>query len=148
MNNTWVGFHLDLPKLKVILQKNEYPPKLIDKSVYRYLSKKIINKPSETDPIKTNENIRYFKGTFSKFIKNKLTKQFCKKVTNIKIVFSTFKLASLFSTKDKVPYGLKAYVVYNFLCAGCNASYVSEAYICNTTRTHEQLETDKSSNIY
>ena len=33
LNNTWVGFHLDLEKLKVILQKNEYPPKLIDKSV-------------------------------------------------------------------------------------------------------------------
>ena len=41
LNNTWVGFHLDLEKLKVILQKNEYPPKLIDKSVYRYLSKRI-----------------------------------------------------------------------------------------------------------
>ena len=57
LNNIWVGFHLDLEKLKVILQKNEYPPKLIDKSVYRYLSKKIINKPSETDPVKTNDNI-------------------------------------------------------------------------------------------
>ena len=121
LNNTWVGFHLDLEKLKVILQKNEYPPKLIDKSVYRYLSKKIINKPSETDPVKANDNIRYFKlpfiGKFSKFTENKLqklTKQFCKEGTNIKIVFSTFKLASLFSTKDKVPYGLKSYVVYKF----------------------------------
>ena len=121
MNNTWVGFHLDLEKLKVILQKNEYPPKLIDKSVYRYLSKKIINKPSETDPVKANDNIRYFKlpfiGKLSKFTENKLqklTKQFCKEGTNIKIVFSTFKLASLFSTKDKVPYGLKSYVVYKF----------------------------------
>ena len=64
LNNTWVGFHLDLEKLKVILQKNEYPPKLIDKSVYRYLSKKIIKKPSETDPVKTNDNIRYFKLPF------------------------------------------------------------------------------------
>ena len=88
---------------------SEYPSKLTDKSVYRYLSKKIINKPSETEPIKTNENIRYFKlpfiGKFSKFTKNKLqklTKQFCKEGTNIKIVFSTFKLASLFSAKDMV----------------------------------------------
>ena len=78
LNNTWVGFHLDLEKLKVILQKNEYSLKLIDKSVYRYLSKKIINKPSETDPIKTNGNIRYFKlpfiGKFSKFTEDKLQK--------------------------------------------------------------------------
>ena len=153
LNNIWVGFHLDLEKLKVILQKNEYPPKLIDKSAYRYLSKKIINKPSETDPVKTNDNIRYFKlpfiGKFSKFTENKLqklTKQFCKEGTNIKIVFST--LASLFSAKDKVPYGLKSYVVYKFLCAGCNASYVGETYRHISTRTHEHLETDKSSNIY
>ena len=67
---------------------------------------------------------------------------------NIKIVFSTFKLASLFSTKDKVPYGLKFYVVYKFLCAGYNASYVGETYRHISTRTHEHLETDKSSNIY
>ena len=40
------GFHLDLEKLKVILQKKEYPPKLIDKSVNKYLSKKIMSKPS------------------------------------------------------------------------------------------------------
>ena len=120
-NNTWDGFHLDLGKRKVILQNDEYPPKLIDKLVYRYLGKKMINKPSETDPIKTNENIRYFKlpfiGKFSKFTENKLqklTKQFCKEGTNIKIVFSTFKLASLFSTKDKFLYGLKSHVFISF----------------------------------
>ena len=154
-NNTWDGFHLDLGKRKVILQNDEYPPKLIDKLVYRYLGKKMINKPSETDPIKTNENIRYFKlpfiGKFSKFTENKLrklTKQFCKEGTNIKIVFSTFKLASLFSTKDKFLYGLKSHVVYKFLRAGCNASYVGEIYRHISTRTHEHLEIDKSSNIY
>ena len=152
MNNTWVGFHLDLEKLKVILQKNEYPLKLIDKSVYRYLSKKIINKPSETDLIKTNGNIRYFKlpfiGKFSKFTENKLqklTKQFCKEGTNIKIVFSTFKLTSLFSIKDKVPYGLQSYVVHKFLFAGCSTSYVGGTYRHISTRTHEHLKTDKSS---
>ena len=113
-----------------------------------------MNKPSETEPSKTKENIRYFKlpfiGKFSKFTENKLqklTKQFCKEGTNIKIVFSTFKLASLFSTKDKVPYGLKSYVIYKFLCTGCNASYVGETYRHISTRTHEHLETDKSSNI-
>ena len=61
LNNTWDGFHLDLEKLKVILQKNEYPPKSIDKSVNRYLNKMIMNKPSETEPSKTKENMWYFK---------------------------------------------------------------------------------------
>ena len=63
---------------------------------------------SEADPRKTEDNIRYFKlffiRKFSKFAENKmqkLTKQFCKEGTNIKIVFSIFKLAYLFSTKGK-----------------------------------------------
>ena len=135
--------------------KSKYPPKLIDKSVNRYLNKKIVNKPSEIEPSKTKENIWYFKlpfkVKFSKFTENKLqnlSKQFCKEVTIIKIIFSTFKLASLFSTKDKVPYGLKSYVIYKFLCAGCNASFVGETYRHISTRTHEHLKTDKSSNIY
>ena len=114
-----------------------------------------MNKPSETEPKKTKEIFWYFKlpfiGKCSKFTENKLqklTKQFCREGTNIKIVFSTFKLASLFSTKDKVPYGLKSYVIYKFLCAGCNASYVGETYRHISTRTHEHLGTDKGSNIY
>ena len=162
LNNTWDCFHLDLKKLKVILQKDEYPPKLIHKSTNKYLSKKIMNKPSETGPGKTKENLWYFKllfiGRFSKFTKNKwkkLTKKFCKEGTNVEFIFSTFKLASLFTTKDsilkvqlKVLYGLKSYLVYKFLCADCNTSYVSETYIHISTRTDEHLETYKSSNIY
>ena len=134
LNNTWDSLHLDLQKLRVTLQKNEYTHKLIDKSFNKYLNNKIMNKPSETEPNKTKENIRYFKlsfiGTFSKFTEHKLqelTKQFCKEDTNIKIVFSTFKLASLLSTKDKVPYGLKSYVTYKFLCDSCYTSYVGKS---------------------
>ena len=87
----------------------------------------------------------------SKFTENKLwklNKQFCKEETNIRIVFSIFKLAFLFPAKDKVPYGLKSYAIYKFLGAGCNYSYVGETYRHISTRTHEHLETDKSSNIY
>ena len=92
-----------------------------------------------------------FIGTFSKFTENKLqnlTKKFCKVFRNIKIVFITFKLASLFSTKDKAQYGLTSYVVYKFLCASCNTSYVGETYRHISARTHEHLKTDKGSNIY
>ena len=87
---------------------------------------------------------------FSKFTKNKLhklTKQFCKESTNIKIVFSTYKLASLFSIKGKALYGLKSYVIYKFLCASCNTSYVAETCRHISAGTHEHLETDKSSDI-
>ena len=108
-----------------------------------------------TEPSKTKKNIRYFKfpfiEKFYKFTENKLqklTKQSCKEVTNINIVFSKFKLASLFSTKDKVPYGLKSYVVYKFLCAGCNDSCLGKTNRHISTRNREYLETDKNSDIY
>ena len=107
VGKVWVFLSLDLEKLKVVLQKkSEYPPKLIDNLVNKYLSKNIMNKPSETEVSKTKENIRYFKlffiGRFSKFNEIKLQKlaeQFCKEGTNIKIIFSIFKLASVFPTK-------------------------------------------------
>ena len=95
-----------------------------------------MNMPSETEPSKTKENILYFKllfiGKFSKFTESvlqKLTKQFCKEGANIKIVFSTFKLVSHSSTKDNVPYGLKSYVIYKFLCAGYNTTYACYSYL-------------------
>ena len=91
-----------------------------------------MNKPSETEPSKSKENILYFKlpftGKFCKFTENKLqnlTMQFCKEGTNIKIVFSTFKLASFFSTKGKAPYGPKSYVIYKFLCACSNSGLMN-----------------------
>ena len=94
-----------------------------------------MSKPSKTEPGKTKENIRHFKLSFirkfSKFPEQKLqklTKEFCQEGTNMKTLIGTFKLAYLFSTKDKVPYGLKSYVIYKFPCVGCNASYVSEIY--------------------
>ena len=114
-----------------------------------------MSKPSKTEPGKTKENIRNFKLSFirkfSKFPEHKLqklTKEFCQEGTNMKTLIGTFKLASLFSTKDKVPYRLKSYVIYKSPCVGCNASYVSEIYRHISTRTHEHLETDISSNIY
>ena len=114
-----------------------------------------MNRISKIEPGKTKENIQYYKlhnlRKVSKFTENKLqklNKQFCKEGTNIKIVFNTFKFSSLFPTKDKAPHGLMSYVIYKFLRAGCNASYVGETYKHISTSTHKHLETDKSSNIY
>ena len=44
------------------------------------------------------------------------------------------------STKDKVSYRLKYYVIYNFLCAGCNTNYVCETYSHTSTKIHEHLK--------
>ena len=57
-------------------------------------------------------------------------------------------MAYIFSIKDKLPYGLKSYVIHTFLCADFNASYVGKTYRHISTRSDEHLETDRNSNIY
>ena len=84
-------------------------------------------------------------------IKQKIIKH-CKyycKSTNIKIVFSPFKVGDLFSVKESVPNKyLRSLVVYRFLCPGCNAGYIGETTRHLTTRIKEHLETDTKSHIF
>ena len=83
-------------------------------------------------------------------IKQKIIKH-CKhhcKSTNIKIVFSTFKVGHLFSVKESAPKYLRSFVVYRFTCPGCNASYIGETTQHLTTRIKEHLETDSKSHIF
>ena len=90
-------------------------------------------------------------GRFSKIAQTKLRKllkRYCKADLDVKLVFSTFKLRNMFSVKDSVPQSLRSRVVYNFSCAGCNASYIGETtrHIC--ARVREHLLSDKSSHVY
>ena len=76
-----------------------------------------------------------------KFAQNKirqLSKRFCKN-TNIQLVFTSQKVSSFFSLKDKMPSALRSYVVYKFTCACCNASYVGETTRHYDVRVHEHL---------
>ena len=66
----------------------------------------------------------------------------------IKLVFSSFKIASMFGVKDPIPHGLRAGVVYKFLCAGCNACYVSEITRHFSTRVCEHMLSDRTSHIF
>ena len=45
----------------------------------------------------------------------------------------------MLSVKDPIPSGLRAYVVYNFLFAGCNARYVGETTRHYSARVRELL---------
>ena len=66
-------------------------------------------------------------GKYSEEVQKKLSKickQFCKDA-NLKIVFTSFKIKSYFSAKDKKPYFFKPFLVYKFLYARCNC-YIGE----------------------
>ena len=100
-------------KLKATLGKNEYPGKLIDNQIHKYLHNKD-NTKVEID--ESEKKIKYFKlpfiGSMSLYAQKKLNdiiKRFCK-VENVKLVFTTCKLSSFFSLKDRVPFELQTFV--------------------------------------
>ena len=53
----------------------------------------------------------------------------------------------MFSTKDPIPRGLCAGVVYKFLCAGGNACHVGETARLFSTRVREDIFSDRTSHI-
>ena len=69
ISSTWSGFHYIL-NLKSVLQKNEFPLKLIDKSINKYLSHSVFKqKENEQMPLLESTEKRFYKlpyiGSFS-----------------------------------------------------------------------------------
>ena len=54
------------------------------------------------------------------------------------------KVGIFFSSKSRVPKYLKSFVVYYFVCANCNASYVGETMRYFVTKMHEHLNKSSS----
>ena len=100
--------------------------------------------PVEMPNIKT----RYFKlpfiGMYSKVTQIKierLCKIFCKNA-KVKLVFTSDKLRQTISSKDCYPSILSSKVVYKFVCASCNASYVVKTHKHLTNRIVEHFSKD------
>ena len=129
-----------------------YPPYLIGKQIKSFLN----NKLSENDTPKENSNkesTTYHKlsyiGDISVRTKRKigeLCKRFCKK-TDINIVWTPFKIGSLFSAKDRLSNALRSFAVYKFTYTGCQYCYIGETRHHLVTQIKEHLVTDKNSHI-
>ena len=74
INNSWKTFDSDLTKLKDILAKNMFPPKIVSKTINEYLTKKF-EKSTTPEKEETENNISYFKlpyiGIHSEFVSKK-----------------------------------------------------------------------------
>ena len=77
---------------------------------------------------------------------SKIYKQFCED-TELKIVFSSFKINNYFSTKDTKDF-LKFFEVYKFVCVRCNSCYIGETFRHFKSRINEPVKKDKKRNIY
>ena len=76
-------------------------------------------------------------GNFSIQTKKKLNNiviKFCKPNTKIELVFSSSKISSLFSMKDRVPFDLRSYIVYKFACGSCKSDYIGRTKRHSSTR--------------
>ena len=155
INSTWTSFDIDLKNLKQVLLKNQYPLTMIDNVIKKYLQNAVNKANTGSMPVEMpNIETRYFKlpfiGMYSKVTQNKiekLCKIFCKSA-KVKLVFTSNKLRQTFSYKDSYPSVLSSKVVYKFVCASCNASYVGQTHRHLTTRIDEHFGKDKKSHIY
>ena len=152
INNTWLRLHKDITKLMEILKKNLFPAHLIERVVNRYITRTLSNHcPQGSLP---TSPIFYFKltyiGHFSVVTQKKIH-HFIKRCCNdsdIKLVFSSFKIGNLLGVKDPIPGGIRSRVVYKFARAGCNACYVGETTRHFSTRVHEHLVRDRAAHIF
>ena len=144
ISSSYVIFHDEIHKIKNILQKNTNPMFVIDNQIKKFLEMQYTAINNE-NTINNNK-----KGAFSNATKMKL-KQICLKYcknTNIVVVFSSLKIESFFSCKGSIPKFIKSYVVYQFICAGCNAHYIGETMCLLNTRIEEHLGKDKNLQIF
>ena len=77
----------------------------------------------------------------------KLIALYCEKV-DARFIFTSSKVGQYFSNKDKVPPGLQSFVVYQFTCGCCGATYIGETTKHLPTRIKQHLETDTTSSVF
>ena len=121
----------------------------MSKEISKYLNQNFSNKGTN----ETKNDMNYYKlpyiGTFSKSTQksiSELCNKYCKEL-KIRLSFTPFKIGSLFSLKDKISMEHKSFVVYLFICSGCNARYIGETTKQFMVRVNEHLHTDKGSSI-
>ena len=152
INSSWEGFSTDINNVSEILEKNSFPSKQISQNIKTTLNNKI--QPTENVK-KDKDQCRYFKlpfvGNFSSYTDKRIKsiiEKYCKPGTEIKIAFTSSKISSYFSPKDKKLKDLQSHVVYLFTCAGCISTYVGHTARHFTTRIREHLNTDKTSHVF
>ena len=122
--------HLEVCKLKDIINKNGYTLKMIDNCIKKFLMKKFTVKPVvDTVEKKDISLILPYLGTGSLALRTNLVKLFARSLPfcKIRVVFkSGNRLGNYFSFKDKIPSSLISGVVYHYKCGRCNSAYIGK----------------------
>ena len=103
--SSYDNFHLEVVKLKEIMNNNGYPLKLIDKCIYKFLIKKCERKPAiQTAKRKEISLFLLFLGKTSLVVRTNLVKLISKSLPfcKLRVVFkSSNRLGSYFNFKSR-----------------------------------------------
>ena len=149
---SWKLIHDEFRKICDIMYKNGYSYEFLNKIIFNFLNKKCIN--SNPLNISLENNYKYvFKIPYIAFaslnFKRKLVKLFKNVDININVIFTSTKVGSYFSIKDRTEKYLKTNLVYQYNCLGDpNISYIGKTKRYFGTRVHEHIETDTKSSVY
>ena len=149
INSTEDGLNQDKKVITDTLLRNSFPRKLIENI------KNAQSLATHENQVVSAQQCRYFKlpyiGSFSTEAKRKLQQlasKYCKSVKSFKVIFTSQKIGSFFSSKQQLEKGQVSKIVYQFRCAGCNTRYIGETTRCFHTRAQEHLATDKKSVVF
>ena len=138
-------FHLEVINIKSILRKNDYPCRVIDSEIKKFIDRKFVKKArKEVENVELERRKVYLVLPYQ----NKLVDQFKEKIealvdkfykdVEFRVMFTCPRtIGSHFVFKDKVPPELRSMVVYRIKCKTCSASYIGKTERCLIRRMDE-----------
>ena len=140
-------FDQEVENLRRLFAGNGYPQRFFDKVLEKFLTSLQIGDNSEDLEEKEKEDKKYifgipFVGKASRDYKKKIT-ELIKEYFQVDIFsyHTSLKVSSFFSLKSKVPFALKARVVYKYTClSDSDTSYIGKTERHLVTRVNEHLD--------
>lgn len=139
--------HNEIKKIKVFASWNAYPRKIVNGIIKHVLLKSNCTVANETD----DSELVFFHVNYAGSVGEQLIKKCAKKLlrcTNKKVKFitrySVTKVSFFTSMKDRLHQLSKSCVVYQFVCPGCNKSYIGKTERTLHERTQEHSSRDDS----
>jgi len=135
----WQTFHLEIEKIKSIFHNNGYPQILLDVLVGKFINSKLVGKSEKSSKEKYYTFKLPYIGQQSVVLKKRLVRIFKQCDVEINCVFTSFKVGSYFSLKDKTDSVLDASLVYEFQCSNdSSTNYIGKTkrYLQQRVREH------------
>ena len=131
--SSWENFHDTMEKVKMTLQRNQYPPNFCDPIISNTIEKRLFPKENQKDQIKdvTSQKSNTVKQNAFIEYRGSVTDHFIKELKNIGtplqpgIILHKMRTC-LSSLKCTIKKNLKSHVVYKIACPGCKACYVGQ----------------------